>query len=141
MKKLFFVSVLFLLTGMIFGQPIKKGQVVAIGSYEITLKPDVTLNQYIDFCLNKYIPAFEKNAPGVKVSLLWGDRGENKYKLGILLVFESVELRDKYYPKEDDTELSETQKALNEKMKDLDKEEIDKYVVAAKRTYTDWIVK
>jgi hypothetical protein len=141
MKKLIFVSVFFLLTGMVFGQIIKNGQVVAVGSYEITLKPDVTFNQYLDFCLNKYIPAFEKNAPGIKVFMLWGDRGENKYKLGILIIFESVELRDKYYPKENDTTLSEAQKALNEKMKDLDKEESDKYLISANRTYTDWIVK
>lgn len=87
---------LILITGLTFGQTIKKGAVVAVSSYEFTLNPDVTMNQFLNFYLNKYIPEFEKNYPGMKMYLLWGDRGEKKNMMGDLLVCESVAVRDKY---------------------------------------------
>jgi hypothetical protein len=59
------------------------------------------MNQAMDFIINKYIPASEKNIPGTKVYLLSGDRGENKFKIALMEVFESVQVRDKYYPAPD----------------------------------------
>ncbi len=70
-----------------------------------------------------------------------GDRGENKNKLGIILIFESVAVRDKYYPVEGEETLSDAVKAANEKMKLMDAE-MSKYVISGTRTtYTDWIIK
>jgi hypothetical protein len=78
------------------------------------LNPDVSMNQFLDFYINKYIPEFEKNFPGVKEYLMVGDRGENKNKIGGILVFESLAVRDKYYPKEDGAE-SEIATAVTKK--------------------------
>ncbi len=122
-------------------QTVKKGAVVVVNTYEMTLNPDVSLNQFLDFYNNKYIPEFEKNWPGVKLYPLWGDRGENKNKIGSIMVFESVAIRDKYYPAEDGTTTSDAAKAAGEKMKAMDAE-ANKYFVSGKRaTYTDWIIK
>jgi len=139
MKKLVFITILFLLTIAVSGQTLKKGALVVVDSYELTLKPDVTLNQFIDFYLNKYIPEFEKNYPGTKVYLLYGDRGEHKNQIGVAMICESVEIRDKYWPKEDG-ESSELAKAAEAKMAPIN-EEAGKYMLDAKRKYTDWIVK
>ena len=122
-------------------QTLKKGAVVAVGIYEMTLNPDVSLNQFFDFYNNKYIPEFEKNWPGVKLYIMAGDRGENKNKFGAILIFKSVAVRDKYYPAEDANTTSDAWKASTEKMKVMDAE-FSKYVVSgARTTYTDWIIK
>jgi hypothetical protein len=122
-------------------QTFKKGAVVAVGVYEMTLNPDVSMNEFLDFYNNKYVPEFEKNWPGVKQYLMLGDRGENKNKLGAILIFESVAVRDKYYPVENEETTSDAVKAANEKMKVMDTE-MSKYVVSGTRTtYTDWSIK
>jgi len=139
MKKLFFIPALFLLTGIAFGQTPHKGAIVVISNYEMTLKPDVSMDQFLDFYVNKFLPEFEKNYPGIKVYLLNGDRGENKYKIGEMMICESVEIRDKYWPTENG-ENSEAAKAAEAKMT-LINQEVAKFVVDAKRTYTDWIIK
>ena len=122
-------------------QTFKRGAVVAVGVHEMTLNPDVSMNQFIDFYNNKYVPELDKNWPGIKTYLMIGDRGENKNKLGMILIFESVAVRDKYYPVEDEETLSDAVKAANEKMKVMDAE-MSKYVISGTRTtYTDWIIK
>src|SRR5512133_3742547 len=93
-KTLFLTCLLlgFLMT-QLSAQSLKKGAVVAVSTYEMTLNPDVSMNQFLDFYINKYIPEFEKNFPGVKEYVMMGDRGENKNKVGGILVFESVAVR------------------------------------------------
>jgi hypothetical protein len=124
----------------IFAQTLKKGVVIAVSSYTFTLNPDVTMNQFLDFYINKYIPEFEKNYPGIKIFLLSGNRGEKKNQIGALEYFESQAVRDKYFPVEDGTTMTDAVKAAEEKMKAINEESM-KYVVDSKRVYTDWILK
>jgi hypothetical protein len=140
MKKLVLIVSAILIAGLTFGQTIKKGSVVIVSSYEVTLNPDVTMNQFLDFYINKYIPEVEKNYTGVKEYILWGDRGEKKNTIGSLMVCESLAVRDKYWPAENSETISEAVKIAEEKMKAIN-EEMGKFVIAGKRTYTDWIVK
>ncbi len=134
-----------LLTGMglthLSAQTVTKGAVVAIGVYEMTLNPDVSMNQFLDFYNNKYLPEWDKSWPGVKQYLMTGDRGENKNKFGVILIFESVAVRDKYYPVADANTPSDAYNAAVEKMKVMNAER-DKYLVSGTRTtYTDWVIK
>ena len=68
-----------------------------IGKYEITLQPDATMDQCIEWFLEKYNPAAEKAYPGVKVFTLMGE-GEDKNYISTLGYFESKEMMDKYFP-------------------------------------------
>jgi len=141
MKKLILVAVIILVTGVTFGQTtIKKGMVVALSSYELVLKENVTLQQFINFTEQKYIPEYEKALPGIKFIMLWGDRGENKFRYGEMWVFEDVATRNKYFPTENDTVNSAALMAAMTKLKAVN-DESGKYVLNAKRVYTDWIVK
>jgi hypothetical protein len=140
MKKLVLITACILLAGFTFGQTLKKGEIVAVNSYSFTLNPDVTMNQFRDFYLNKYIPEYEKNYHGVKVFLLNGDRGEKKNQLGALILFESAAVRNKYYPIENDTTMSAAVKAAEEKMKPVN-DEMNKLVIDGSRVYTDWLIK
>ncbi len=123
------------------GQPLKKGAVVCVNTFTYTLNPDVTLNQFLNFYINKYIPEFEKNYPGVKTYVLWGDRGDKKNQMGTMDVYESVAVRDKYYPVENDSTVSDAVKVASEKMKALDAEMSKFFLGGGVRTYTDWIMK
>lgn len=121
-------------------QTLKKGAVIAVNTYTFTLNPDVTMNQFLDFYINKYIPEYEKNYPGVKEYVIWGDRGEKKNQMGTITVFESIAVRDKYYPTEG-SEGSDVAMAAQEKMKALNDEFGKFYIGEGVRTYTDWIIK
>jgi hypothetical protein len=141
--KTFLLLCLFLGVGLtqLSAQTVAKGAVVAIGVYEMTLNPDMSLNQFLDFYNNKYLPEWEKNWPGIKQYLMIADRGENKNKFGSILIFESVAVRDKYYPVADANTTSVAYNAAVEKMKVMDAE-FNKYIVSGTRTtYTDWVIK
>jgi hypothetical protein len=141
MKKLILVAAIILVTGVTFGQTtLKKGMVVALSSYELVLKDNVTLQQFINFNEQKYIPEAEKAMPGTKLIMLWGDRGENKFRYGEMWVFDNAAIRDKYFPAENDTATSPAMKAVMEKLKAIS-DESSKYILNAKRVYTDWLVK
>ncbi len=59
-----------------FAQTLKKGAVLAFRlSTELVLKPDVSVNQYLDVIMNKWAPEMEKLFPGTKMFILKGDRG------------------------------------------------------------------
>ena len=119
-------------------QTIPKGAIIALHVVKMTLHPDATMNQAMDFLINKYIPAAEKNFPGTKMYLLSGDRGESKFKVALMEVFESVQVRDKYYPAPDkpSPEAEAATKKLQESLGDMSKLFLD-YSTA----YTDWIIK
>ena len=122
-------------------QTLKKGAVVCVNTFTYTLNSDVTMNQFLDFYLNKYIPEYEKCYPGVKTYVLWGDRGDKKNQIGTMDVYESVAVRDKYYPVENETTMSEAVKVASEKMKAMDAEMSKFFIGVGVRTYTDWIIK
>jgi hypothetical protein len=136
MKKLFFVSALILLTGMVYGQTLQKGTVIGFHNGTFTPNPDVTMNQCIDFIMNKYFPEVEKNMPGVKCYLLKGVRGENVDCISFIYLFPSEDIRNKYWKKEgENTDLGN---AAVEKMKPVS-DEMAKFGEMVDK-YTDWVV-
>ncbi len=63
--------------------------------------PDVTLNQYMDFFMNKYVPKFEESFPGLKLYVVKGNRGEHDNNFALFFVYDSEETRDKFWPEDD----------------------------------------
>jgi len=122
-------------------QTLKKDAVMALSTYTFSLNTGVTMNQFLDFYINKYIPEFEKNYPGVKEFVLMGNRGEKKNQIGIIEYFESVAVRDKYYPTENDTIMSATVKAAEDKLKAINDEMAKLFLPGSTRVYTDWLIK
>jgi hypothetical protein len=122
----------------VYAQTLPKGAVIGFHTLTITLNPDATMNQVLDFFASKYIPAAEKNFPGTKMYLLSGDRGENKSKVALMEVFESVQIRDRYYPAPDKS--SPEAEAATAKMQDS-LGDMNKLVVGYTDSYTDWVIK
>ena len=138
MKKLFVIAALVMLTGIVHCQILKKDVVIAVSTYTVTLQPGITIEQYVDFLMKKYIPEYEKNFPGSKMYILRGDRGEKKDQIGFMWYFESLKVRDKYYPNESD--FSDAAQLAWGRMDTISEEE-SKYVVNSSRIYTDWVIK
>lgn len=92
----------------------------------------------MEFMENTYKPSFEKAFPGTEIIGLMGDRGELKYTFAGMVIFDSMETRDKYFPVEDEggADWTEEQQKTWQKIN----EEIDKLTLEFASIYTDWKV-
>ena len=67
------------------------------GLHEVVLPPGVTADEYEQLFGQQF--ASSMNLPGWTTYLLKGDRGEGAGKLLLLFEVESVEARDRYFPR------------------------------------------
>lgn len=136
MKKLILTTTLLLALNIAFGQSLKEGNLLGLHMMEITLEPDVTMNQFQDFLVKKWIPEFEKNFKGGKVLLLKGIRGENKDIFATLNYFKSEKDRNKYWKDDGSpTELGERAMAnMDPLLTEMQK------LGSWTSNYTDWVV-
>lgn len=134
MKRLLIVTALILFAGIAFGQTLQKGGMIAIHVSTITLDPDVTMNQYLDFLNNKWFPELNKLMDGVTFFGLKGDRGENENGFATLVYCESEDVRNKYWP--GDGSRSEEWAAVREKIQPLmdEMEKLGTYTTV----FTEW---
>jgi len=137
MKKLMIVTALLLIAGIAFGQTLKKGGVIAIHKMDVTLAAGITMDQYMDFMVNKNIPALNKEVEGVKFFMLEGDRGEGANSVAFMVWCESLEVRNKYWPEESGP--SDEYRAILEKVQPL-MDELEKLGTYT-RVYTEWVIK
>ena len=123
----------FALLSLANGQALPKGAVVA--NWNFTLKPEVQTERFEKFMKEDYIPAFEKNFEGVKITLLSGERGVEKGGYCILLHFKSLEVRNQWWPS--DGIASDKTKEATAKMKAQD----DRLNMMINwESFTDWVV-
>ena len=138
MKKLFVVTALLLFAGFAFGQTLKKGCVIGVHHGTFVLQDGKTMDDLIEFNLKKYIPAFEKALPGVKLFMMKGNRGEEANNLGFIYYCESVKVRDEYWPEKDVTSIK-ANAALQEHLGPL-QEEMQKIIKSSSTGHTDWTI-
>ena len=100
MKKLIIAAAFILLAGVAFGQTLQKGGIIGVNHMTITLKPDVTMNQFLDFFTKKWIPDVEGNLDGWKGIIVKGNKGEHVNEYGIVWYIESMKHYNKYYNKD-----------------------------------------
>jgi len=136
MKKLFITSALVLIASLTFGQTLEKGNLIGIHVMTVQLDPDVTMNQFKAFFVDKMIPEAEKHFTGMRIFLLKGVRGENNNSMGLLYFFESVKDRDKFF--NEDGSQNELGAAAWEKLAPIN-EELSKLGTWS-TTFTDWII-
>lgn len=136
MKKLVFLSVLILLTGLTFGQVLQKGNLVGTHVMTVTLQPGVTMEKFIDFYKSKVMPEYEKNFPGMKAYLIKSLRGENKDSFGGFMVFKSEADRDKYFKA--DGSYTDLGTAADKKLKPVFDELAKLGTMTSK--YNDWLI-
>ena len=127
------------MAGAIFGQTLQKGILIGMHVETLIPNPDVTYNQFKDFFVNKYLPEWNKLFEGdMKVYFAEGERGADDNCVSLLWVFNSVEVRDKYFDKEgNNTELFNSRA---EKFSQSIDEELNKLGTFSEKHYTDWII-
>ena len=108
MRKLLVITAFLLFAGFCFGQIMQKGGVLSIYPFSVKLAANVTIDQYLDFMVNKHLPELEKHFPGTEIFLSKADRGENNNQLALIWYFKTKEERDKYINSEGWTELGRT---------------------------------
>ena len=72
------------------------GNVVAVR--DIQLKDGVDAAAFEQFAIEKFTPVFENQVPGVKAYIMKGERGDKKGTYSYVLIFDSVNTRNFYYP-------------------------------------------
>ena len=137
MRKLLVVTAFLLFAGVASGQTLQKGGSFGLHVLTIELAPDLTMDQYLDFLNNKYIPKVEKHFKGVTVTLMEGDRGEHVNNIGWVNYFESEEARDRYWPEEGES--TDEGKAAREKIQPF-LDELEKLGTYTREYYTGWVI-
>ena len=97
MKKGLFLFAFTLLGIFSVGQSIHKGSLLGLHTFTPNLKPGVTAQDYTKFYTSKAIPEFEKAFPDVKLYILTSVRGQDSSSMGVLYVFDSEAIRNKYF--------------------------------------------
>lgn len=133
MKKFFIIAALLLFAGVSYGQTLTKGSVLGMHVFNSKLKPDVSMNDYLEFMNKTVVPELNK-LDGLTIITLKGDRGKHIHKYSWIYHCESVEVRNKYWPEEGG--YGEEITAIFEKLM----QETAKYVETTNDEYTDWIV-
>ena len=118
------------------------GNVVAVR--DVTLKDGISATEFERFAAEEFTPVFEQQVPGVKAFIMKGDRGDRKGSYSYVLIFDSRNTRDFYYPFEHGGE--ESVPATSEKLwlpaREAIYEQLVKYVDGIGETegYTDYVV-
>ena len=136
MKKLLTITALILFSGITNGQSFEEGNLIGLHVFSLNLDPDVTFNQYKNFFIQEYIPELDKNFPDVKHYFTEGNRAENKNHIGLLVVFESQEIKNKYY--NEDGSRTELMIAVQEKIQPT-RTELDRLGTVTAE-YTEWMI-
>lgn len=136
MKKLFVIFALILNSGIIFCQSFEKGNLIGVHVFSLNLNPDFTFKAYKNFFVESYIPELNKNFPDVKHYFAVGNREENKNDIGLVVVFGSQEIKNKYYHADGST--TELMNTLLERIQPVRSKLDSLGTVTAK--YTEWII-
>ncbi len=118
------------------GPELQAGNLLGLHTINYELAPGVTLDEYLDFIKNEYVSALKKHFPGGNGFVLSSRTPECADCYGLLFVFESVEVRDRYW--RDDGSYTELGQASLEKMQPVFEEmsKLGEYTT----TYTDWVI-
>jgi hypothetical protein len=104
------------------------------GLHYVRLRPGVAADEFERFTLSTFLPALrELHADGVEFALLKGERGRLAGEYQFLMVLDSVETRDRYFPEE--TRASEELIALIQPLRQLS----EVWERLSEREKTDWL--
>ena len=130
------ILVLLVSAGSVSGQSIEKGNLIGVHTVTVDLDPDVTMNEYRNFILTKWIPATNKSFSGMKTYLAQGVRGTDENSLGFIFVFKSEADRDQYF--NEDGSQTEAYITADKKMQSTTDE--GNKLGTWTSTFTDWVV-
>lgn len=141
MKKIILSLAFILLTGIIFGQTLSNGAVLALRIYNFELLPSATMEQVENYLAEENTD-FNNSFDDVKLLLIKGLRGEYENKLAGIIYMSSDDVRDKYFT--DDGGVTDAGQLLVEKFQEI-VAGLQEFVTpetaaqfASSTDYTDW---
>jgi len=75
-----------------------KGNLFGLHALDVKFPENLSPQEFENFHVNKYIPAFQKALPGVQLFLYKGERGKNQGKQGKFIFFKSLDERNAWIP-------------------------------------------
>lgn len=141
MKKEILSFALALLCIFSFGQTVQKGNLLGLHTFTPNLENGLTMQDYANFYMNKWIPAVEKAFPGAKAYFLKSIRGDDSSSLGILIIFRNEADRNKYWTTSGT--LTTAGEAANKMLTDKVGKEQEKYAAPSSNSvskYNDWVI-
>lgn len=138
MKKLLLTTVCAFFLIACYSQELQKGNAIGHHVGIVKLSPDATYNQWKSFMISEWIPALNKEFEGdCKAYFIEGERGRYEGSAGVILAFNSVETRDKYWPEFQKS--SEVWKTIYKKLLPLKKkfDELGEFKIESSST---WVV-
>ena len=109
---------------------------VVFDSYIVTLRPGVTMDQYVDFLKTKVVSEYDKNFPGSKMTIGCPDSWREKNQYCFLYSFNSEKEFNKYI--RNGTGMSDEPKAAWEKTRQSLEQEGSKYILDKERVEVEW---
>ena len=137
MKKLLITVAIILMANLSFAQGLQKGNLFGLHLITVTLKPNVTMDEFKTFFVSNVLPEYEKAWIGLKGYLVRSFKSKNSF--AIIWLFESEVARNKYFTADDKP--NELEKAAYEKVKPIE-EELKKYgtYTVSYKDNDDWVV-
>ena len=136
MKKILIASLIFLFTGITFGQSLKKGVLISIHTITITLEEGVTMDQYLEALTARLFPEVEK-AFSCEVKFVKGINRDIENKPGLCWYFKSKKEWNKFF--NDDGSSTEAGQAAMDKLTPL-MEELGKLGTWSSDHIVDWVI-
>ena len=136
-RKLIIIIAITLMVNFSFGQGLQKGNLFGVHLTTVTLKPNVTIDEFKTFFVSKVIPEYEKAWVGLKGYLVKSFKIKNRF--AIIWLFESETARNKYFTADDKP--NDLERAAYEKIKPIE-EELKKYgtYTVSYKDEDDWAV-
>ena len=133
LRLLLTVAFFALMLPVLSGQNLAKDQMVL--TWNFSPKEGVEITTLEDFVQKEYLPAAKKNFKGMEFYFLKSDRGSSEGTYSILVVLESINMRNEWWPEKGVS--SEKTKAAMEKMK---KVEETFFSLAKIDSWNDWVI-
>ena len=137
MKKILLIVAIALSANFSFSQGLQRGSLFGVHVITVNLKPNVKMEEFKAFFVNKVLPEYEKNWPELRGYLVKSVRGEYQNKFAIVWLFKTEASRDKYFNA--DGTPNALEEAALEKVKPIESE-LTKYGTYTVKYMDDWVV-
>jgi hypothetical protein len=140
LKRLMFLALALLAWTPSYAQGLERGNLLGIHVVTVSLRPNVTMDDFKNAFVRDVLPEYEKNWPGLKAYLLKPFFGDSKNQLAIVWLFKTEADRNRNF--DANGRANELEKAALKKIKPFEerlKQRYGTYTVKYTRE-DDWVV-
>ncbi len=140
LKTVMFIALVLPASTLSYAQGLEPGNLLSVHVVTVSLRPNVTLDDFRNAFVRDVLPEYEKNWPGLKAYLLKPFFGDSKNQLAIVWLFKTEADRNRNFDAND--RANELEKAALKKVKPFEdrlKQQYGTYTVEYSHE-DDWVV-